>query len=125
MTLGSLKVRRVAIYAYSAPVNSTSQIAESTYTRVLSPDADGLWWASRAVRSGRETSPTTAAQHVRTFVFGFDSEVPLTANGIVVEDSQHFRITALLTRDHGRDEVQVEAVQVDDADPSYTLQEPT
>lgn len=125
MTLASLKVRRVALYSLSAPVDAASQIAVSTYTRVLSPDADGLWWASRGVRSGRETSPTTAAQHVRTFVFGFDSEVPVTADGVIVEDTQVFRITSIMPRDQGRDEVQVETVQIDDADASFNLVEPT
>lgn len=124
MSLASLRTRRVALYSYSAPVDATSQIAASTYTRVKSSDADGLWWAARGVRSGHETSPTTAAQHVRQFVFELDAEVPVTPDGILVDGSTRYRITAVLSRDYGRDEVQVETVQVDDADASFVLQEP-
>jgi hypothetical protein len=120
----SLRTRRVAVYSYSAPVDSASGIARSTYTRVLSSDADGLWWAVRGSREGRETSPTGATQHVTHPVYGFDAEVTLTVDGLIVDGGKCAKITALLPRDIGRNEQQVLCEQVDDADSAYELEEP-
>lgn len=124
MSHGSMKILRAALYAYSAPVEDSSGIAVSTYTRVKSDDEDGLWWCSRGTTGARETSPTTAAQHVVTAVFGFDVEVPVTKDGVIVLAGEVFRITAVLPRQQSRNEVQVQTVQVDDADSAFLLQEP-
>ncbi|MES2524039.1 MAG: hypothetical protein V4617_15135 [Gemmatimonadota bacterium] len=121
MSLASLRTRRVAIGAYSAPVDAESAIAVDTYTKVASGDDDGLWWAARGTRSGMQTAPTGAAQHVTQVVYAFDTEVPVTPDGIVIDGDQRLLITSVLPRDVGRDELQVLAVHVDDADAAFQL----
>lgn len=124
MSLMSLRVRSVAIYAYSAPQNADSEIAESTYTRVPSTDPDGLWWAARGVPMGRQTYPTTAAQQVTEARYQFDAEAPVTPTALLVDDGEYWKVTAVLPREIGRDELQVLAVRVDDDAAGFTLVEP-
>jgi hypothetical protein len=120
----SMRVRSVALYAYTAPQDAASEIAESTYTRVPSSDPDGLWWAARGVPMGKQTHPTTAAQQVTEARYQFASEVPVTPTSLLVDDGEYWKVTAVLPREIGRDELQVLAVRVDDDAAGFDLVEP-
>lgn len=123
MSLASLRSRSVKLYGYSAPVDATSQIAESTYTRLPSGDTDKCWWGTRGTTRGMQTHPTGAAQMVISAVYAFASEAPVQVNGLIVDGTEYHRITAILPRDIGRDEVQVLTVRVDDDAAGFTLVE--
>lgn len=111
----SLRNRRVAIYAYSN--TGSNGLVEHTYTKTPSAAADGNWWASRSVPTGREVLVAAQAEHIADALFGFAADAPLDVNGGLkdIETGEQFRIEALLPRATGVDEQQVIAVFNSDA----------
>lgn len=124
MSLSSLRKLRVALYAYTQATDEDTGVTSSVYVRTLSPDSDGLWWASRGTVFGRETAPAQQPQEEQTAFFSFAAYAPATADGLVVYSGAVYRIQAVMERDYYRDSLQVFAVRVDDANATYVLEEP-
>lgn len=134
MSLASLRTLRVAIYYYSSQMDDSSGISESVYVRSLSPDTDGLWWASRGTVFGREASPTPNPQSEMTEFWSLSGYAPITPDGLIVigtyteaggfTPQQVHRVQSVMPRNYWRDAVQVYCLAVDDADATYTLEEP-
>lgn len=112
---------RVGLYTYSSVVDADTGIAESVYTKVPSPDADGLWWASRGTVSGRELMPTTLPQDQQKLLLSFHAEVPVEEEAVIVEGTKVYRVESVMVRDYGRATKQVYCTYVDKADPTYNL----
>lgn len=130
MSHASLRTHRVAIYSYAGVTDQASGVTASVYTRVLSPDPDGLWWASRGTVFGRETAPGLQPQAEVTSFWSFENGVPLTndsviATGIVAAGvftrREVFRVQSVMPRQQFRDQVQVFVTLVDDANVTFDL----
>ena len=82
---------------------------DATYLVKASSAADQSWWCSRMAPSGREVTTGMQPDHRVDAVFGFAAEVPIAVDDAIVCDGDSFVVRALLSRDYGRDEVQVYA----------------
>jgi hypothetical protein len=120
----SLNRLRIGVYAYSQRQDPDSGVTASVYTRVLSRDPDGLWWASRGTNFGREAAPVNTPQEEETSFWTFRTEVPVHEDGVITLGTEVFRVLAVMPRQYFRGENQAFCVHVDDADPQYTLEEP-
>lgn len=121
----SLRNRRVALFALSESVGGDGTPSTS-YVRTWSSDTDGLWWASRATPTGRETTVGMAQATGMQAVFGFSAHSPVAATGLVRdEDGRYWLVETVLDRDYGRDDLQVLASYRDHAQLSYTIVENT
>ncbi|HXE60751.1 MAG TPA: hypothetical protein VN607_08580 [Gemmatimonadaceae bacterium] len=111
----SLRNRRVALYAYSN--TGSGGLVAHTFTKTRSAAADGNWWASRSVPTGRESLKAMQAEHTADAMFGFGPEAPVDSDGALIDiiSGQEFRITAILPRDNVDAEQQVLAVFNTDA----------
>lgn len=133
MSHASLRRLRVALYTYTSEMDAATGITASAYVRALSPDADGLWWASRGTVFGGERSPTPNPQEEQTSFWSFSAYAPVTADGVMalgtVSDTTFtpqsvYRVQSVMERNYWRDTVQVYATLVDDANATVTLTEP-
>ena len=106
----SLRKFRALVLAYADA--GSDGVPDSTYTVVDSGDEDQLWWCSRIAPSGREVTTGMQPDHRIDAVFGFAAECPIAADGALVCDGESYQVRAVLTRDYGRDEVQVYAERV-------------
>lgn len=103
----SLRTKRVGVYAYSD--TGSGGLVAHTYTKVPSAASDGNWWASRGVPTGKEALVAQQSEHVADAVFGFDSDVPITPDGLIVDVAlgEAFKVIAVLARDTSTGEWQV------------------
>lgn len=115
MTL-SLRTRRVALYRYHRA--GANGVVNHTYRRARSQAADGNWWASRGVPTGREALVAAQAEFTADALFGFDGAVPVGAGDLVVDGGIDYKVTAVLPREIAGGELQVLAVRSSDA--AYT-----
>jgi hypothetical protein len=121
MSLATMRRLRVAIYAYSSVMDADTGVSESVYTKLESPDSDGLWWASRGTLSGRELMPTTLPQDQQKLLLSFHAEVPIEPDMVVTEGTKVYRVESVMVRDYGRAAKQVYCSYVDKNDPDYNL----
>lgn len=103
----SLRRHRALVYTYSDG-GIGGEIAP-TYTRSASGAADGAWWASKANPSGHEVTTGMQPDHRVDAVLTFSSAAPVAEDSLVVIDGVQYLVRAVLTRDHGRDTLQVYA----------------
>lgn len=111
----SMRNRRVALYDYSDA--GSGGLVAHTYTKHVSAAADGNWWASRSVPTGRESLKAMQSEHTADALFGFGPEAPIAADGALKDilTGETFRIEAILPRDNTQAEQQVLAVFNTDA----------
>ena len=122
MSRASLRRLRVGVYAYSSTVDEATGVATSVYTKRVSPDADGLWWAAFGTVFGRERAPTGNPQDEQQAMFTVHGEVTLTADDvIVVQPSLVYRVQSVMPRNIFLPQQQAFASRVDDADPFFNL----
>lgn len=131
MSNASLRKNRVAIYSYGSVTDTASGVTSSVYTRVLSPAADGLWFASRGTVFGRETAPGRQPQSEVTSLWSFEAGVPITPDGVIATGTvaagvftrnEVFRIQSVMPRAQFRGQVQAFVTLVDDATVTFSLQ---
>ena len=101
----SLRRFRAGLYVYSDA--GASGVMDSTYTKSASMDTDGDWWCAKAQPSGRESTLVRAPEHRVDAVFSFAAEAPVDQDMLLVVDGVQYLVRAVLSRDYGRDEVQV------------------
>ena len=82
-------------------------VVTSTYTKSASPDSHGLWWCSKGVPTGYETTTGMKADERIDVVLGFAAEAPVDRDTLVEIDGTQYMVRSVLSRDYGRDEVQV------------------
>jgi len=106
----SLRSHRALVLEYHDA--GTDGEVDSTYLVKTSGDADDMWWCSRIAPSGREVTTGMQPDHRVDAVFGFAAEVPVAFDDAIRCDGESYLVRAVLTRDYGRDEVQVYAERV-------------
>ena len=79
----------------------------ATYTKSASPDTHGLWWCSKGVPTGHETTTGMKADERIDVVLGFAAEAPVDRDTLVEIEARQYMVRSVLERDYGRDEVQV------------------
>jgi len=80
---------------------------DSTYLVKASSAADGMWWCSRIVPSGYKKTIGMQPDHQGNAVFGFSAACPVVEDDAIKCDDKSYLVHAVLSRDYGRDEVQV------------------
>jgi hypothetical protein len=121
MSMATLRTRRVDVFGYQSLVDEATGVSASFYQRRLSPDPDGKWWASKGTIFGRERAPTTNPQDEQLSMWSFASECPVTADDVIRDGTEIYRIQSLMPRQLYRDQVQAYCTYVDDADPAFDL----
>jgi hypothetical protein len=79
-------------------------LAESVYTKILSGDEDGDWWASAVPLGGGERTTAGQAEHTLDALFGFDADLPVNdapgpdsgPTALVVHRGRAYKITRTL-----------------------------
>ena len=117
----SLRKLRAKVYAYSA--TAPEGFPTETYTRAASTAADGAWWCSRGLPTGREyqvsAQPGAQMGEQADTVLGFDAHAPVATKSVVQIGDDVYRVLAVLARDYGRNDLQVLAVRASAA--AFTL----
>lgn len=131
MPHSSLRKLQVGIYQYEPSTDETTGITVSRYRFVPSLLHSGLWWASRGIVFGKETSPAGNPQDEQTSFWSFELGVPIGPDDVIATGAfdtnstfqpiEVFRVQSVIKRDYFRREVQVYCTQVNDADGQFTL----
>ena len=118
----SARTRRMSIYDYTDVGTDGRRI--QTYVKNVSSDADGDWWGSIVMPSGREVEVASNKGYTVDAVIGLSAEVTVDVEGIIKDTltGDVYKITAVLPRDVGRDEQQAMCEHVDEAE--YVLSDP-
>jgi hypothetical protein len=108
--------RRMGLYSYSDTGSSGRRV--QTFVKQASTVSDGDWWGSLVVPSGREVEVAANKGYQVDAVIGLAAGSPVTETGVVQDrrTGHLFKVTAVMARDMGRDELQVHGQRVDEAD---------
>lgn len=110
----SASLRRHRAFVYDYTDAGTGGETAPTYVLNSSDAADGAWWCSKAVPSGRENTTGMKPEHRLDAVLTFSASAPVTDDSAIVVDSVEYLVGAIMARDHGRDELQVYATKSQD-----------
>lgn len=106
----SLRKFRALVFTYADVGSEGTQ--DSVYLVEDSGDSDQMWWCSKGIPSGRETTRGAKPEHTVDAVFGFAAGAPVNVNSAILCDGATYVVRSVLTRDYGRDELQVLAERV-------------
>ena len=105
----SISQRKFRAKLYDYFDAGTGGDVNSTYELHTSGAADDSYWASVSQPDGNETTIGMKAEHRVDAILGFAAHAPVTENGAVVVDSVEYLVRAILAKQYGTDELQVEA----------------
>lgn len=118
----SISSRRYRVGIYHQTDTGSGGIPKKTWTRQNSTAADRLWWASRAVPSGRETVVGARPEHRLDAEFLFPkSTSAVTNDALIVSAGVQYHVRAIKPRDHGTNELLVECEK---SQETYPLVDP-